>query len=330
MKRLIPDTYTLLLIGTVVLASFLPASGAFAVALKYLTTFAIALLFFLHGAKLPRQAIIDGVLHWRLHALILSCTFVFFPIIGFALRPVLLPLVSPELYLGVLYMCMLPATVQSAVALTSIAGGNVSASVCSASVSTLLGVFITPFLVNTLVVSTGDMSMLESAAKIFALLLLPFLAGHFLRPFFDNVFRKAGKALSFVDRGSILLVMYSAFSAAVVGGLWQQVSAAMIAGLVVISLLFLALSMAYVYGLALLFGFSLPDRITALFGGAQKSLASGVPMAQVLFAAPVAGIMVLPLMLFHLLQLIVSAAIAQNWHRQHQQASQKNSQKATA
>jgi len=319
MKRLLPDTYTLLLIGTVALASLLPASGGFAVALKYITTAAIALLFFLHGAKLPRQAIIDGLLHWRLHALILSCTFVFFPIIGFALRPVLTPLVSPELYLGVLYLCMLPATVQSAVALTSIAGGNVSASVCSASASTLLGVLITPYLVNSLVVQTGDTSMLESAGKIFIQLMLPFLAGHFLRPYFDGFFCKAGKALSFVDRGSILLVIYSAFSAAVVGGLWQQVSVGMIGGVVVISLLFLALSMAYVYGLASWLGFAHEDRITALFGGAQKSLASGVPMAQVLFAAPAVGMMVLPLMIFHLLQLIISAGIAQNWNRHRKQ-----------
>ena len=322
MKRLlIPDTYTFLLIGTVALASILPAAGTFAVGLKYLTTAAIALLFFLHGAKLPRQAIIDGMTHWRLHALILSCTFIFFPLMGFALRPVLQPLINQQLYLGVLYLCILPATVQSAVALTSIAKGNVPASVCSASVSTLLGILVTPFLVNGLVVPTGATSPLESVVKIFVQLMLPFLAGHFLRPYFDNAFRKAGKMLSFVDRGSILLVIYSAFSAAVIGGLWQRVSPGMIAGLVLISLIFLALSMLYVYGLALWLGFSLEDRITALFGGAQKSLASGVPMAQVLFPASAAGIMVLPLMLFHLLQLIVSAALAQAWNRQHEQAA---------
>lgn len=318
MKRIpfLPDTYTFLLAGTVVLASVLPASGLFAVGLKYVTTVAIALLFFLHGAKLPRQAIIDGITHWRLHALILFCTFVFFPVMGFVLRPVLLPLVNPELYLGVLYLCMLPATVQSAVALTGIAGGNVPAAVCSASASTLLGILITPFLVNGLIApTTGSASAIDSVVNIFAQLMLPFLAGHFLRPYFDSAFRKAGKALSFIDRGSILLVIYSAFSAAVIGGIWQQVSPAMVAGLVVISLILLALSMGFVYGLALWFGFSQEDRIAALFGGAQKSLASGVPMSQVLFTASVAGFMVLPLMLFHLLQLVVSSMLAQRWRR---------------
>ena len=318
MKRIpfLPDTYTFLLAGTVVLASLLPASGIFAVGLKYATTVAIALLFFLHGAKLPRQAIIDGITHWRLHALILFCTFVFFPVIGFVLRPVFLPLVNPELYLGVLYLCMLPATVQSAVALTGIAGGNVPAAVCSASASTLLGILITPFLVNGLIAPTmGSASAIDSVVNIFAQLMLPFLAGHFLRPYFDTAFRKAGKALSFIDRGSILLVIYSAFSAAVIGGIWQQVSPAMVMGLVVISLILLALSMGFVYGLALWLGFSQEDRITALFGGAQKSLASGVPMSQVLFTASVAGFMVLPLMLFHLLQLVVSSMLAQRWRR---------------
>ncbi|MAK55259.1 MAG: bile acid:sodium symporter [Pusillimonas sp.] len=319
MKRIpfLPDTYTFLLVGTVVLASVLPATGVFAIVLKYVTTFAIALLFFLHGAKLSRQAILNGITHWRLHALILGCTFVFFPVMGFALKPLMLPLVNAELYQGVLYMCMLPATVQSAVALTGIARGNVPAAVCSASVSTLLGIMVTPFLVNELIApTTGATSPVDSIINIFAQLMLPFLAGHFLRPYFDSAFRKAGKGLSYIDRGSILLVIYSAFGAAVVEGIWQQISAVMVMGLVVISLVFLALAMGFVYGLAKLFGFSREDRITALFGGAQKSLASGVPMSQVLFVPSVAGVMVLPLMIFHLLQLIVSSMLAQRWHRQ--------------
>ncbi|OXR50569.1 bile acid:sodium symporter [Pusillimonas sp. T2] len=322
MKRIpfLPDTYTFMLVGTVVLASVLPAYGSFAVVLKHVTTVAIALLFFLHGAKLSRQAIIDGLTHWRLHALILSCTFVFFPVMGFALKPLLLPLINDELYLGVLYMCMLPATVQSAVALTGIARGNVPAAVCGASASTLLGIVITPFLVNGLITpTTGAASPIDSVASIFAQLMLPFIAGHILRPYFDNAFRKAGKALSFIDRGSILLVIYSAFSAAVIGGIWQQISASMVAGLVVISLVFLALAMVFVHTLAKVFGFGRKDQITAIFGGAQKSLASGVPMAQVLFTSSVAGVMVLPLMIFHLLQLIVSSILAQRWHRQNEE-----------
>ncbi|QIM47844.1 bile acid:sodium symporter [Pusillimonas sp. DMV24BSW_D] len=319
MKRIpfLPDSYTFLLLGTVVLASYLPADGMFAVGLKYITVAAIALLFFLHGAKLPRQAIIDGVTHWRLHALILSCTFLFFPVMGFVLRPLLQPMINHELYLGVLYLCMLPATVQSAVALTSIAGGNVPASVCSASFSTLLGILITPFLVNGLITSTmGSASTFDSIVQIFMQLMLPFLAGHLLRPYFDTLFKRTGKLLSFVDRGAILLVIYSAFSAAVVGGIWQKISWEMIASLLVISFILLTLSMIYVYGLAVWFGFSREDRITALFGGAQKSLATGVPMSQVLFSAATAGVIVLPLMLFHLLQLIISSMIAQKLKRQ--------------
>lgn len=323
-KRLLflPDTYTLLLVGTVIFATILPAHGSVAASLSYLTTAAIALLFFLHGAKLPRQAIIDGLTHWRLHALILGTTFVFFPVMGFTLRPLLLPMISTELYLGVLYLCMLPATVQSAVALTSIASGNVPAAVCSASASTLLGILITPFLVNWLVIPTaGSVSSFDSVMKIFMQLMLPFLAGHLLRPWLEKPFRTLGKTLSVIDRGSILLVVYGAFSTAVIGGIWEQVSSQMIFSLVAICLIFLCLAMLFVYGLALWLGFSREDRITTLFGGAQKSLASGIPIAQVLFPASLVGIGVMPLMLFHLLQLIVSSMLAQHLRKQNMIAS---------
>lgn len=320
MKRPIffPDTYTLLLVGTVILATMLPAQGPVATLLSYVTKAAIALLFFLHGAKLPRQAIIDGLTHWRLHALILGTTFVFFPLLGYTLRPLLLPLVNTELYLGVLYLCMLPATVQSAVALTSIAGGNVPAAVCSASVSTLLGILMTPLLVNGLVIPTvGSVSSLDSVVKIFMQLMLPFLAGHLLRPWLEKPFRALGKSLSVMDRGSILLVVYGAFSAAVLGGIWEQVSSQMIFGLVAICLVLLCMAMLFVYSLARWLGFGREDRVTALFGGAQKSLASGVPIAQVLFPASLVGIAVMPLMLFHLLQLIVSSMLAQYLRNQN-------------
>lgn len=147
-SRFLPDNFTLALVATVVAASLLPASGDVAKGFQILTTVAIGLLFFLHGAKLSREAILAGAGHWRLHLLIFACTFALFPLLGLALRPVLSPLVTPALYVGVMYLCVLPATVQSAIAFTSMARGNIPAAVCSASASTLLGVFITPVLTN--------------------------------------------------------------------------------------------------------------------------------------------------------------------------------------
>ena len=136
------DPMMIKLIITVLLASFVPAKGVFVDIFEYLTTAAIALLFFMHGAKLSREKIIAGSSHWRLHLWIMCSTFVIFPIIGLLIvwwHPVN---VSPEIYTGFIYLCILPATVQSSIAFTSMAGGNVAAAVCAASASSLLGVFV--------------------------------------------------------------------------------------------------------------------------------------------------------------------------------------------
>ena len=134
--RFLPDNFTLTLVSVVILASLLPAGGQVAVGFSWLTNIAIALLFFMHGAKLSRESIIAGAGHWRLHLLVFASTFVLFPLLGWALRPLLQPLVTPPLYTGVLFLCVLPATVQSAIAFTSLARGNIPAAVCSASAST--------------------------------------------------------------------------------------------------------------------------------------------------------------------------------------------------
>src|ERR1700758_2849190 len=181
MKRpsFLPDNFTLLLVATVVLATLLPAQGGIARLFDGFTAFAIGLLFFLHGAKLSRDAIRGGVMHWRLHLLVFACTFVLFPLLGLALKPLLQPLVTREIYTGVLFLCVLPATVQSAIAFTSIARGNIPAAVCSASASTMLGVFVTPVLVGLLVMPHGAASnALDSIVRILLQLMLPFVAGH--------------------------------------------------------------------------------------------------------------------------------------------------------
>ena len=125
--RFLPDNMTLCLIAVVIAASLFPVHGQAAVAFDGLTNAAIALLFFMHGAKLSREAIIAGMTHWRLHLLVFACTFIMFPLLGVLLKPALVPLVGDELYLGILFLCALPATVQSAIAFTSIARGNVAA-----------------------------------------------------------------------------------------------------------------------------------------------------------------------------------------------------------
>jgi len=318
MKRpaLLPDNFTLMLVTTVALASVLPAQGVAAQFFDVFTTFAIGLLFFLHGAKLSRDAIRAGITHWRLHLLVLACTFALFPMLGLALRPVLRPLVTPELYTGVLFLCVLPATVQSAIAFTSMARGNIPAAVCSASASTMLGVFITPVLVGLVVLPHGaSTNPFDSIVGILLQLMLPFVVGHLARPWIGAWMHRRKQLLGLVDRGSVLLVVYTAFSAAVIEGLWRQVPLQALAGLLVVCAVLLACALSLTGWLARRLGFDKADEITIVFCGSKKSLASGIPMAKVLFASHAVGAIVLPLMLFHQMQLMVCAMLAQCYAR---------------
>jgi sodium/bile acid cotransporter 7 len=271
-------------------------------------------LFFLHGAKLSREAIIAGIGHWRLHILVLAATFVMFPVIGLVLQPVLQPLTSADLYTGILYLCVLPATVQSAIAFTAIARGNVAAAVCSASASTVLGVFITPVLVNLIVLQHGGASTsFDSIKKILLQLLVPFIVGHLMRPWIISTIQRHSMLTGLVDRGSILLVVYTAFSASVIEGLWKQASWSSLIGVTFICTALLALALFITTQSARRLGFNKSDEITIVFCGSKKSLASGVPMAKVLFPAHAVGAIVLPLMIFHQIQLMVCAVIAQRY-----------------
>lgn len=194
-SRLRPDNFTLALLCTVGLASLLPMKGAAAIVLDDVTTVAIAALFFLHGARLPRESIIGGMLHWRLHLTILACTFLLFPLLGLMFKPLSGWLLTPELYLGVLFLCTLPSTVQSSIAFTSMARGNVPAAVCSASLSSILGVFLTPLLLTALAGTSGGVhDPLHAIGGIMLQLLVPFVAGHLLRPWIMRLGGKAARA----------------------------------------------------------------------------------------------------------------------------------------
>jgi len=318
LRRLAPDTFTLWLLSTVALASVLPCSGQTAVVLGDVTTFAIGLLFFLHGAKLSREAMLSGLTHWRLHLLVLASTFVMFPLLGLAIKPLSGNLVSPELYVGILFLCTLTSTVQSSIAFTSMARGNVAAAVCSASASNFIGIFVTPLLVSTLIVRGAGQaggSSLDAVLTIVEQLLLPFLAGQFLRPWIGGWVDRHKPMLKIVDQGSILLVVYTAFSESVNEGLWHKLSWSSLAGLVVVCCAMLAVALCLAAWTSRKLGFSKEDEITIVFCGSKKSLASGIPMAKVLFAPGALGMVILPVMLFHQIQLMVCAILAARWAR---------------
>jgi sodium/bile acid cotransporter 7 len=316
LRRLAPDTFTLWLLGTIALASLLPCSGPTAVALGKITSVAIGLLFFLHGAKLSRQAMLEGLTHWRLHLLVLASTFVMFPLLGLAMKPLSGTVLQPDLYVGILFLCTLPSTVQSSIAFTSVARGNVAAAVCSASASNFIGIFVTPLLVGTLIArGAAGGSQLDAILTIVEQLLLPFLAGQFMRPWIGAWVDRHKPMLKIVDQGSILLVVYTAFSESVNEGLWHKLSLSALVTLGLVCGAMLAVALLLAAWTSRRLGFSKEDEITIVFCGSKKSLASGVPMAKVLFAPSALGMVILPVMLFHQIQLMVCAILAARWAR---------------
>lgn len=313
LARLRIDPFILTLLVTVALATLLPARGGGAVAFSHLSVLAVALLFFLYGARLSPEAMLTAVRHWRLHLVVFLSTFVLFPLLGLLAGTLVPTVLTPPLYVGVVYLCTLPSTVQSSIAFTSIARGNVPAAICSASLSNLVGTLLTPLMAGALLTAHGVGLSAQSIWDIVLQLLLPFLLGQLARRGIGEWVQRHRKVLSLVDRGSIVLVVYTAFSAGVVAGIWHQLSLTNLAALLAVSLVLLAVVLAVTTMTARLLGFDLPDRIAVVFCGSKKSLASGLPMATVLFAGQNVGLIVLPLMLFHQAQLIVCAALARRY-----------------
>nr|WP_295371285.1 bile acid:sodium symporter family protein [uncultured Sphingosinicella sp.] len=310
LNRLVPDRFILWLLGAVALATLLPVRGVLAEALDWLTLAAIFTLFFLHGVRLPREALVYCLTYWRLHLAILAATFAVFPLIGFGLAALLPGALTPELWTGILFLCALPSTVQSSIAYTSMAGGNVAGAVAAAAFSNLIGVFLTPLLVSLLLEAQGAEISLTGIGKIAALLFLPFLLGHALRPLLLPLVKDRPRLTTVVDKGTILLAVYGAFSAAVVEGIWSRVPLFDLGLLGAVCGLILALVLAATWVIGRLGRFGPESRAAILFCGSVKSLASGAPMARILFPGAAAGTVILPIMLFHTLQLIVCAWIA--------------------
>jgi sodium/bile acid cotransporter 7 len=301
------------LIATVALAVVLPVRGAGAAAMEWVTYAAVALLFFLYGARLSPQAVWAGLLHWRLQSIVFASTFILFPILGLVLTTLLRAWLTPDLVLGIMFVCALPSTVQSSIAFTSIARGNVSAALCAASISNLFGMVLTPVLMALLLNAHGAGFSMKALEDIALQLLLPFAAGQLLRPLIGAWLLKHKQITSVVDRGSILLVVYAAFSAGMVAGIWSRVSPTSLAVVLILNLVLLAVVLVITTWVSRRFGFTVEDEIAIVFCGSKKSMAAGIPMANILFAGQSLGLIVLPLMLFHQAQLFACAALARRY-----------------
>lgn len=308
-----PDPLIVLIILAVILAVIAPARGDFAETFGQLTNVAIAFLFFLYGARLSTQEALNGLKHWRLHLTILAFTFVVYPLIGIALRP-LTAFISHDMYLGILFLTLVPSTVQSSVAFTSIAKGNVAGAIVSASTSNLVGVFITPSLVMLLMGTGGGVHIDTSVFGEIALLLLaPFILGQLTRRWVSKFAQS--KATKVVDRGSIAMVVYSAFSKGVVDGIWSSISIWELAFLVAFAAIFVAFMLWLTKKVSEKLGFKRADTVAIEFCGSKKSLATGLPMASVIFASggTSLGLLILPLMIYHQVQLMMCSWLASRY-----------------
>ncbi len=314
--RFRPDPFIIGIVGAAATASLVPLTGNALDHAQAGIKVVIGVLFFLYGARLSTREALRGIGHWRLQGSILATTFLLFPLLGLIAHAALVGLYGTSLAAGVLLVCFLPSTVQSSITMTSIARGNIAGAVVSASVSNVIGVVATPLLVASFLGGAGQFST-NAIITIISILLLPFFAGQFARRWVSGALRRHGSAVRFTDRAAIVLIVYVAFSRGVSSGAWGQVSALAI-GLVVASLLaLLGIAFTATYWLSHLLHLSAPDRITLMFCGANKSLASGLPMALVLFDSAHVALIILPLVLYHQLQLLVSSWLASRWARRH-------------
>jgi len=274
-----------------------------------LSTAAIIFLFFLNGVRLPREEVLHGIRNWKLQGSALAFCFGFMALLGLAAQAATAPLLPATLALGFLFLGILPSTVQSATAASSLAGGNVAASVVAAALLNLSGVALSPLLFALLAGAEGDIHR-EAVLRIVSILLVPFVAGQFvqrwLRPW---VLGHRGLA-TFMDRTAIAIAVYVAFSAAVVAGIWSLLDGREIAIVLAAVAVLLALSFGGAWALGRLLKLARPDRVTLLFSGAQKSIAVGAPLAATLFPPAIAGMVLVPILVYHMAQLILSAWIA--------------------
>jgi len=314
-----PDWFLLGMVAATALAWAWPAPGAGGGWMHpaLVTKGGVALIFFLHGLALSFAALRAGALNWRLHALVQSCTFLLFPVLGLGLNALLDGRVAPELKLGLFYLCALPSTVSSSVAMTAAAGGNVAGAVFNATLSSLVGIVATPLWLAAVMRTSGQAQpILPVIVDLIRWLVLPLIAGQLLRPWLAGWAARNKPLINVVDRLTILLLVYTSFCDSFRQGVWSGRGAQVLLVAGICAVLF-ALVMLLSGGLARGLHFSRGDRIAAMFCGSKKTLASGVPMAKLIFGAhPGIGAILLPIMIYHPLQLVICGLLAQRWGRQ--------------
>lgn len=312
-----PDPYIVGIIAAVALAIVLPVHGAGAATFSTVSKLAVGLLFFLYGARLAPDVVIAGLIRWRLHLLVLSITFVLFPLIGLGLPLLPSAILAPGLVAGMTYLTCLPSTMQSSVALVGAARGDVAAALCSASASNTLGVVVTPVLAALLLHAQGISISGQAIRDILIQLLAPFIVGQLVHRWLGPPLARFKQPLSWYDRFTILLIVYGAFSTAMVQGVWRQVAPLQFVALVLLCAALLAIILVVCRQAARLLGFRVEGEIVIVICGSQKGLAAGVAMASLIFKSAELGLVLLPVMVYHQLQLMTCAVLAGRYGRRN-------------
>ncbi|MCG2799190.1 MAG: bile acid:sodium symporter [Cellulomonas sp.] len=302
------DPLTIAILTVLVLGLLVPVRGAGASVVGTASTAAIVLLFFLYGVRTSRAELSSAVRGWRLQSAILVSTFVAFPLIGLLASQA--PFLSPDLRTGVLYLSLLPSTVQSSIVFTSIARGDVAGAITGATASNLLGIVLTPLLVAGLLGRSGGGLGADAVVGTLTQLLGPFVLGQLVQRRFGPWVRAHVSLTRVTDRATIVLVVYSSVSEATVSGAWSHLTVGALAGLLAVCALVLAAMLAFTWRGGALLGLDRGGRIALLMCGSKKSLATGLPMAAVLFTPAMAASVALPVIVFHQLQLAVCAMLA--------------------
>lgn len=307
----------LLAIGLAVLAPQLGASGG-VLHLDTATAWGVALVFLLSGAGLAPARLRAGAANWRLHLFVQLSTFALFPLLGAVTALTLAPLLPHDLLLGFFYLCVLPSTVSSSIALTAVARGNLAGAVFNATLSSLIGMLLTPLFISLwLQAAQHAVPLTEQFLKIAQQLLLPFAVGQLLRPLFGDWLAQHKTASGRIDRGVIVLIVFHSFCDATLAGVWTRYGATPLLLTVLLTAVLLALVLSLTTIVARRLRFSIEDEIAAVFCGSKKSLAVGAPMAALIFAGSAAsgtlGLIMLPILVYHQLQLIVCAVLARRY-----------------
>jgi solute carrier family 10 (sodium/bile acid cotransporter), member 7 len=304
------DPMVRLILVAILLATVLPVEGRAREVAQMVANVAVFTLFLLYGLRLSRREVLAGLGNHRLLVPLVIFVFGAMGLAGWALWQAGLPFMPPLLAIGFLYMGVLPSTVQSATVYSSLAGGNVASSVVAAALVNILGVFISAPLFSLLAGSHGTAFQGQELVKVLTMLLLPFVIGQALQGFTRGWVMEHKRLIATMDRSSIGIAVYVAFSGAVAQGIWGKVDTLVWTWVLVGC----GLAMLVGYGGAWLAGglLKLPrgDRIAMLFAGGQKSIAMGAPLATVIFPPASAGMVILPLIVYHLLQMVVAAPIA--------------------